>query len=153
MSKVLRALCCSAVFVVAASVVSAADVQVGINIPSPPVLTVKPPLVVVPNIPDVRYAPKAPRHVVHGGQYYAWNNNKWFAAPRVGAPWVVVERQRVPQQILVVPARYYKVPPGHLNKAHKVPPGHQKIPPGHLKHKKGHGHDQDDDGNGHDNDD
>ena len=147
MSKVLRALCCSAVFVVAASVVSAADVQVGINIPSPPVLTVKPPLVVVPDIPDVRYAPQAPYDTFYyGGQYYAWNNNKWFAAPRVGAPWVVVERQRVPQQILVVPARYYKVPPGHLKKA-------EKVPPGHLKHKKGHGHDQDNDGHDHDNDD
>jgi len=139
MSKVLRALSCTAVFVVAASVVSAADVQVGINIPSPPVLTVKPPLVVVPNIPDVRYAPQAPYDTFYyGGKYYAWNNNGWFAAPRVGAPWVYVERQRVPQQVLIVPAQYYKIPPGHLKKA-------QKVPPGHVKHKKGHGHDHDND--------
>jgi hypothetical protein len=130
MSKVLRAFCCAAVFIVAASVVSAADVQVGVNIgvPPPPVLTVQPPLVVVPNIPDVRYAPQAPYDTFYyGGQYYAWNNDGWFATPRVGAPWVLVERQRVPHQVLVVPARYYKVPPGH------------------LKHKKGHGHGHDDD--------
>jgi hypothetical protein len=128
MTHAMRAICCTALLVaVTSAAVRAADVQVGINIgvPLPPVLVVQPPLVVVPTTPAVSYAPEAPYDVFfYGGQYYAWQNNGWFVTPRVGQPWVYVERSRVPRPLLVVPARYYKVPPGHLH-------GHGR---GHGKH-------------------
>jgi hypothetical protein len=68
---------------------------------------------------------------LYGGRYYAWNGG-WFVAAGPGAAWTYLEPSHVPQAVLVVPGRYYKVPPGHLKKGHG---GH-----GHGHHK----HDNDD---------
>ena len=128
MNPTLKAICCAATLVLVASTGAvAANVQVNIGFPAPPILQVAPPLVVVPAAPAVSYAPQAPYDVFYyGGQYYAYNNG-WFVTPRVGHPWAYVERAHVPHQVLVVPTKYYKVPPGHLK---------------HRGH--GHGHDEDD---------
>jgi hypothetical protein len=131
MTHALRVIVCAAVLVAfAASTAGASDVQIGVNIgvPPPPVLAAPPPLVVVPSAPAVSYAPQVPYDVFYyGGQYYAWQNG-WFVTAGIGQPWVYAERARIPHPVLVVPPRYYKVPPGHRGHGH----GH------------GHGHDWDD---------
>ena len=135
MTKALTVVSAALAFTgVLAASARAADVQVGVNIPVPPVLSVQPPLVVVPTAPQVQYAPQAPYDVFYyGGEYYTYQQNGWFKTQRVGKPWVVVQQERVPQPVLVVPAKYYKVPPGHQ----KIPPGQQKKK---HKHHKGDNH-------------
>lgn len=112
-TKSVAALLC-AVAIASASAVPARAADVQVNIGVPPLLSVQPPLVAVPPVPQVQYAPEAPYDVFYyGGQYYTYQNG-WFRTRQVGNPWVAV--QRVPRQVLVVPAKYYKVPPGHLKK-------------------------------------
>ena len=126
--KALTVFVCAAAFSgVATRPVGAADVQVNIGVPAPPVLSVQPPLVAVPAAPQVRYAPEVPYDMFYyGGQYYAYRDG-WFRAPKVGQPWVFVQRDSVPQPVLILPGKPYK-----------------KVPPGHLKHRnKGHKHDID----------
>jgi hypothetical protein len=82
-------------------------IDIGINLPSPP------PLVVIPGAP-VYYAPHAPANVFfYGEQYWVFNAGGWHVGPTWSGPWVVVAPVHVPRPILLVPVRYYKVPPGH----------------------------------------
>ena len=127
---------------VCARPVPAADVHIGINlgVPPPPsiVIPAPPQLVVVPSTPAVRYAPDVGVNLFfYGGRYYTFHEGGWFAAPVYNGPWVYVQPVRVPRPLLVVPARYYRIPPGHLERAYGPP---------HGKH---HGHhDEDDDHRG-----
>lgn len=129
---------------------SAADVHVGIHVgvpPPPPIVFEAPPrLVVVPGAPRVRYAPDVTVNFFsYGGRYYTYDDGNWFVAHDYGGPWGYVEPRYVPHQILVVPHRYYHVPPrlvggGHWDRGHghghyKYKPAHGK---GHWKHKGGH---------------
>jgi len=128
---------------------AAADVHVGINIgiPAPPpiVVTAPPRLVVVPTTPAVRYAPDISfNFFAYGGRYYTAHEGAWFVATAYGGPWTYVER--APHAVRIVPARYYRIPPGHRKKAygkkahghpHGGPPGHAY---GHEKHGRGGGH-------------
>ena len=144
-----RSIICCAALVVLASVPStgvlAGDVHVGINIgvpPPPPVVFEAPPqLVVVPTTPAVRYAPEVDVNLFfYGGRYYSFHEGGWFVAPAYGGPWAYVERVRVPRPVLVVPARYYRVPPGQWKKMY---------PDRRGKHR-GHRDWDDDDDHGHD---
>ena len=105
---------------------AAAEVNVGIQIgvpPPPPILVEPPPFVVVPATPAVRYAPAAPIDVFfYGDRYYAWNGG-WFVSASFGQPWVYVETARVPRPVRIVPARYYKIPPGHAKRLYGGPHG------------------------------
>lgn len=113
--------CALSIITVASSMPARGEVQVGINvgIPAPPAVIVSPPaFVVVPSTPAVRYAPDFSVDVfLYGGRYYAWNGG-WFVAPGPGAAWTYIEPSHVPRPVLIVPGRYYKVPPGHLKKGH-----------------------------------
>lgn len=105
---------------------AAGHVQVGIQIgipAPPPVLLAPPPLVVVPTTPAVQYAPVVPFDVFfYRGRYYAWQG-AWFVTPNPGEPWAYIEPARVPRPVLIVPSRYYKIPPGHLKKLYAGPHG------------------------------
>ena len=82
-------------------------IDIGIQLPGPP------PLVVIPGAP-VYYAPSAPANVFfYGDQYWVFHAGGWHVGPTWGGPWVVVNPVVVPRPILLVPVRYYKVPPGH----------------------------------------
>jgi hypothetical protein len=115
---------------------SATDVHVGINIgipAPPPILVPAPPrLVVVPGVPAVSYAPDlSANFFVYGGSYYTFHDGSWFVASAYNGPWTYVERVHVPQPLLVVPDRYYWVPPGrakgfYAGHPHGVPPGQAK---------------------------
>jgi hypothetical protein len=122
---------------------NAADVHVGIHlgVPAPPpvVFEAPPRLVVVPGAPHVHYAPDVSVNFFsYGGRYYTYDDGNWFVASDYGGPWGYVERRYVPQEILVVPHRYYRVPPrlvggGHWDRGRGH--GHYK----YSKHDNGHG--------------
>lgn len=130
--------------------VQAADVHIGINIgvPPPPAIVVPAPprLVVVPTTPAVRYAPDVSANFFfYGGSYYTFNDGAWFVASAYDGPWTYVERVYVPRPVLVVPYRYYRVPPGHLRHAHGYHGHPHGMPPGQAKKlygydERGHGH-------------
>jgi hypothetical protein len=86
-------------------------VDIGIHFPAPP------PLVVVPETPHVQYVPGAPTEAanlfLYNGQYWAFTNGDWYVSRGYNGPWIVVEPQFVPRPILLVPVRYYHVPPEH----------------------------------------
>jgi len=97
-------------------------VDIGIRFPAPP------PLVVVPDVPVVQYAPSAGANVFfYGGQYWAFANGGWYASAGYNGPWIVVAPQIVPRPLLVVPVRYYHAPPAHWRTwQHREPPRWQR---------------------------
>src|SRR5207253_2121785 len=83
-------------------------VDIGIHLPAPP------PLIVVPEMPRVQYVPAEPANLFfYNGQYWAFMNGGWYMGPGYNGPWIVVAPQFVPRPVLLVPVRYYHVPPGH----------------------------------------
>jgi hypothetical protein len=101
-----------AVLLAAVLVAPAAQAQVsidiGIHLPAPP------PLVVVPQVPAVQYVPSAQANLFfYSGQYWAFANGAWYVSAGHAGPWLVVAPQFVPRPILLVPVRYYRIPPGH----------------------------------------
>ncbi len=98
-------------------------VDIGFHLPAPP------PLVVVPAVPTVRYAPDAPGNFFfYGGQYWVFTPSGWHVSRRHDGPWVFVAPQFVPRPVLTVPVRYYHVPPGHWKQwQRQAPPqwGHE----------------------------
>lgn len=83
-------------------------VDIGIHLPAPP------PLVIVPGHATVRYAPSARGNVfVYADQYWVFADGGWHVSRRHTGPWIRVGPQYVPRPLLVVPVRYYHVPPGH----------------------------------------
>lgn len=103
-----------AALVVVVPSVSEAQVQVhvdiGFHLPAPPKL------VVVPQVPAVRYVSVAatPGNLFYyDGQYWAFAYQGWYASGSYNGPWVYVAPQFVPRPVLLVPVQYYHVPPGH----------------------------------------
>src|SRR5437764_5017137 len=83
-------------------------VDIGIRLPAPP------PLVVVPGVATVQYAPSAPANVFfYSNQYWIYADSGWHVSRRHDGPWILVAPQFVPRPVLLVPVRYYHVPPGH----------------------------------------
>lgn len=147
-----------------AGAAEAADVHVGVHIgvPAPPpiVFQAAPRLVVVPGAPRVYYAPDVSVNFFsYGGRYYTYDDGNWFVARDYGGPWSYVAPRYVPHAIVVVPHRYYHVPPrvvggGHWDHGH----GHYQHGSyhhggnAHAKHGGGNGHAKhgnDHHGNGH----
>lgn len=131
--------CCAVLVALGSMPAVAGDVHVGINIgvPPPPVVVGPPPaLVAVPTTPAVSYAPDVAVNLFfYGGHYYTFEHGAWFVAPTYGAPWTYVERVHVPRPVLVVPTRYYKVPPGHWKKMYGDRRGkHRGRDHGHGRH-------------------
>lgn len=84
-----------------------AQVSIGINIP------VFPQLVIVPGYP-VYYAPRVhANYFFYDGLYWVFNveDGYWYSSSWYNGPWVFVEPAYVPQFLLVVPYRYYRVRP------------------------------------------
>ena len=108
--------------------VSSGDTSINVNIGPPPpiVLAAPPPLVVVPGVPVVSYAPsiQVDLFFVDKRWYYPYGGH-WYVGPSYRGPWTYMPAGKLPRSIVVVPARYYKVPPGHLKKVGGGgPPGH-----------------------------
>jgi len=107
--------------VVAGAVLSAipseAQVNVNVNLGPPPVIFAAPPrVVVVPQTP-VYYAPDTSYNVFfYEGRYYSFHNGAWFLATSHAGPWAFVPVERVPRPVVLVPVRYYKIPPGQAKK-------------------------------------
>ena len=118
----LRRMIVSAVVLVAA-VAGAADiaqaqvhVNIGINLPAPPVL------VAVPETP-VMYAPSVgANYFFYGGRYYVYTNGGWYASARHNGPWAVLAPEFMPRPILAVPVRYYRQAPGEWRYARREGP-------------------------------
>jgi hypothetical protein len=94
-------------------------VDIGIHLPAPP------PLVVVPGVASVQYAPAAPANVFfYGNQYWVFANGGWHVSRRHEGPWILVAPQFVPRPVLLVPVRYYHEPPGHWKQWQRQAPPH-----------------------------
>jgi hypothetical protein len=95
-------------FVLATTVAAEAQVvHIGVDLP------VFPRLVVVPGYP-VYYAPSVrANYFFYDGFFWVFNvdDGYWYSSSWYNGPWVVVEPEFVPQPILVVPYRYYRVRP------------------------------------------
>lgn len=131
--RIARAAAILALVLARATSARGADVHIGINVGVPPppppaiVLPAPPALTIVPGSP-VYYAPALPYDFFYyGGLYYVLHDGYWFSAGSTRGPWVAVSQ--LPRPVLAVPARYYKVPPGHW-KRHGPPGGGR----GHGKH-------------------
>jgi hypothetical protein len=88
---------------------STAEGQVSIEINLPAF----PELVIVPGYP-VYYAPSVrANYFFDDGLYWVFNveDGYWYSSSWYNGPWVYVEPAYVPQSILVVPYRYYRVRP------------------------------------------
>ena len=129
--------------------VARADVQVrvdiGFRLPEPPRL------IVVPQVPAVRYvqAPTTPGNLfVYNGQYWVFASGGWYVSGGHNGPWVVVAPQFVPRPVLLVPVQYYHVPPGHWKKWARQHPPHWQEDWGRewadKRDWKSHDHDDDD---------
>jgi hypothetical protein len=132
-------------FLVAASLTAApasAQVSVNVNIGPPPIIFHAPPrVVVVPKTP-VAYVPDTTYNVfLYQDRYWSFHEGHWFLASSHRGPWVTVNIGQVPQPLLGVPVRYYKVPPGHAKHGHwKAGGDHPGRGPKHAR-----GRDRDDD--------
>jgi len=81
------------------------SVNIGINLPAPPLL------VPVPATP-VMYAPSVgANYFFYASEYYVFANGGWYVSPRHSGPWTLVAPEFVPRPILAVPVQYYRVPP------------------------------------------
>ena len=95
---------------------AAAQVSIGINAPGFSIginLPVYPELQVVPGYP-VYYAPNVNGdYFFYDGLYWVFNvdDGQWYSSSWYNGPWVYVEPYYVPQPILVIPYRYYRVRP------------------------------------------
>jgi hypothetical protein len=92
--------------------------DIGIHFPA------SPQLVVVPQVPVVRYVPAGPANLFHyDGQYWVFTNGAWHVSQGHNGPWITVAPRFVPRPVLLVPVYYYHVRPGHWQKwAHHHPP-------------------------------
>src|SRR6266581_2387283 len=107
---------------------AAAQVSIGINAPGFSIginLPVYPELVVVPGYP-VYYAPNVSGdYFFYDGLYWVFNvdDGQWYSSSWYNGPWVYVEPIYVPQPILVIPYRYYRVRPAYWSGwAYDAPP-------------------------------
>ena len=88
--------------------ISTPNVQIGINVPA------YPNLVVVPGYP-VYYAPQLPEnYFFYDGLYWVYANDGWYCSDWYNGPWSTVAPEVVPDFILRVPVRYYRVPPPYF---------------------------------------
>jgi hypothetical protein len=105
-----------AVTIMAGAQPASAQISVGINTPGFSIginLPVFPELVVVPGYP-VYYAPTVNAdYFFYDGLYWVFNvgDGQWYSSSWYNGPWVFVEPVYVPQPLLVVPFRYYRVRP------------------------------------------
>ena len=77
-------------------------VDIGIHLPAPP------PLVVVPGVASVQYAPAAPANVFfYSGQYWFFANGGWHVSRRHEGPWILVAPQFAVDALDSSPGRFF----------------------------------------------
>jgi hypothetical protein len=103
-----------------------AEVSVNINL-GPPVVIAEPPhLVLVPQS-QVYFSPDPQVDIFfYGGYWWSPRGDRWYRATEHNGPWGVIERSRVPQEVIVVPRDYRTrferekpIPYGQWKKQHK----------------------------------
>jgi hypothetical protein len=81
------------------------QVSIGINVP------VYPEMVLVPGYP-VYYAPQLDsNYFFYDGLYWVFQDETWYQSSWYNGPWWPVDPEEVPQFILRVPVRYYRLQP------------------------------------------
>lgn len=81
------------------------NVNIGINVPA------YPELVVVPGYP-VYYAPRMEaNYFFYDGLYWVYQNDNWYESSWYNGPWWLVDPDDVPDFLLRIPVRYYRLPP------------------------------------------
>ena len=81
------------------------SVSIGIDLPGPPPLEPIPGTVIM-------YAPATPaNYFFYAGQYWVFVNGGWYVSAGYNGPWAIVAPAYVPRPLLVVPVRYFRVPP------------------------------------------
>jgi hypothetical protein len=103
-----------------------AEVNLHINIGSPPVVVAEPAKVVlIPGSGVYFVADTGPDLFFYGGFWWSPRGDRWYRSRVYNGPWVVVERRNVPVKVVRVPrdyrVRYIKakhVPYGQWKKAH-----------------------------------
>ena len=103
--------CVAVICLIGAPAQAQVHVDIGIHFPAPP------PLVVIPEAPQVQYVPPAPavsaNLFFYNSQYWVFANGGWYVSTGYDGPWIVVAPVYVPAPLLRVPVRYYHEPPGH----------------------------------------
>jgi hypothetical protein len=128
---------------------AAVNVNIGINLGAPPSL------VTIPGT-AVAYAPAAPGNVFfYGGEYWVFTNNVWYSGPTFRGPWGIVQPAYIPQPLLTVPVRYYRVPPVAWQHWHREAPPRwdsgwgREWHDAHAEHADGHGNEHGHEGHQH----
>jgi hypothetical protein len=84
-------------------------VRIGINVPA------YPRLVRVPGYP-VYYDPAIRLNLFfYDGLYWVFQSDRWYVSSWYNGPWDLVDPYDVPAYILLVPVRYYRVPPPYFH--------------------------------------
>jgi len=101
------------ILIACASVASAvAQVSVGVSIGMH--LPVYPQLVAVPGYP-VYYAPALNANFFfYDGMYWVYQGDHWYMSAWYNGPWTLVSPLYVPPYVLLVPVRYYRLPPPYF---------------------------------------
>jgi len=142
-----------------------AEVSVNINLGPPPIVVAEPPEVVLVPRSRVYFVPDPHVDVFfYGGYWWSPRGERWYRSRAYNGPWGVVERRRVPRDVIVVPRdfrgrfeRERRIPYGQWKKEHKQwdkaerkerkrdekewkeRENHDRDDEGHGKHGRGHG--------------
>lgn len=88
--------------------IRSANVSIGINLP------VYPQLVRVPGYP-VYYAPDLrSNYFFYDGYYWVYQDDIWYQSDWYNGPWYEVDPFYVPEFVLRIPVRYYRLPPRYF---------------------------------------
>ena len=83
---------------------SQAQPGIRITLPRPPDIRIElprlPRLVVVPDAPQVTYAPDQRDYFRHGGQYWVYRNGHWYTSRRYNGRYVYVANRSVPRVVI-----------------------------------------------------
>ena len=120
-----------------------AEVNLNININSPPVIVAEPVSVaLIPGSGVYFVVDAGPDLFFHAGFWWSPRGDRWYRADAYNGPWIVVKQHIVPVQVVRVPGDYrsrYKkakhVPYGQWKKTH-YEKAHQKEPHGKGNSKK-----------------
>jgi len=118
-----------------------AEVNLNINIGSPPVVVAEPAeVVLIPGSGVYFVVDTGPDLFFHAGFWWSPRGDRWYRSRVYNGPWVVVEHRIVPLQVIRVPRDYR----GRYKKAKHVPYGQWKKSHYRKSHDNGrHGDDND----------
>jgi len=108
------------ILLVACAAASSASAQLSVGVAVPGVsigihVPVYPELVPVPGYP-VYYAPRlGANFFFYDGLYWVYQGDRWYVSSWYDGPWRLVSPYQVPSYVLLVPVRYYRVPPPYFS--------------------------------------